>query len=61
MVCFSYGVVIREMLTREFPQTVLAEGALMHKAFSGKLTHSVREYIPRAFKELLCGKFTLKI
>lgn len=61
MVCPSYGVVIREMWTRELPHEGLAEGAIMQKAFSGELTLSIPDSIPEAYKELLNGKPSLDI
>lgn len=61
MVCPSYGVVIREMWTRELPHEGLAEGAIMQKAFSGELILSVPDSIPEAYKELLNGKPSLDI
>ena len=60
MVFFSYGVVVWEMLTGGHPYEDVVDGALMLKALTGQLTLSVPESIPKSYKELLCGKLTLR-
>ena len=55
IVCFSYGVVMWEMLTRQLPHENIAEGTLIHEAHSGQLRFSVPESVPKACGELLLG------
>lgn len=60
MVCFSYGVVMWEMLTGELPHKDLVDGTIMLKAMSGQLTLPIPESKPNVYKELLYGKLMLK-
>lgn len=61
MVCFSFGVVMWEMLTRERPHSSQATlGPLVEKARLGQLALSIPESTPAAYKQLLCGKLILK-
>lgn len=59
--CFSYGVMLWEMLTREIPNEGLQVVPLVKKATSGKLALDMRESIPEAYKKLLLGKSTLSL
>lgn len=60
MVCFSYGVVVWEMLTRGLPHKDVVDGVLMAKARTKQLTLSVPESVPKTYRKLLFGKMTLK-
>lgn len=61
MSCFSYGVVIWEILTSDVPHKDQGVGPLMEKAKSGQLALLTPESIPTLYKKLLQGKLTLKL
>ena len=52
--CFSYGVVIWEMLTGDTPHKGLAPNTIIYKATKGELDNlKIEESFPQFWKQLL--------
>ena len=58
VMCFSYGVVLWEILTRRIPYEGLEDGFIINQIVTGQLRLSVPESVPNVYKKLLLGKPT---